>query len=212
MKPTLRALVLSLLCPLFAAPLAACDPELDASASPPRSRLASRRALARAHAEGDVSERLAAGQQVLIEPGSWVDGAGEVHFVLLNGEAAPPTLAALAADPALGARGFRKVLVGGTDAAGPVVLDDVEVGVYTACGAAGPPRDPAAEALLADAVARYEAGTGGELSADRLVAAARAAQAAHGPMPPRIDAGALPLRCRTVEVTAAPASRVVALD
>lgn len=216
MHSLLRTSSLLLACAALAPSLVACDAEpvaptsLEQRLSQRREQRREHRELARAHANGGVHERLAAEQRLLVDPGLPADTA-QVRFVLLPGELAgqPATLAELAAAAHDAPR--RERLQAGEDGARPAIFDDVPEGTYTACVVVGPPRDDATAALLARAAAIYEADSGGELSPERLIAAADRAQVETGLAPQTIAWDDLPLRCRWIEVTADPHSRVVAL-
>ncbi|MFZ6179948.1 hypothetical protein [Nannocystis pusilla] len=205
---------------LSTALLAACDEEPAESPDEPKSsrsdermreragKLAAVRELARADA-ASVADQLAAERWLRVDGGVPAD-ANQSRHVLLAGELteAPATYAALKQD--LGDRVVREVLLGGEDAARPVVFRDVAEGIYTACVSATGPAGPEERALLERAVAIYEADGPQPLNGEKLQAAVAAAQAETGHKPKRPDWGPLSLRCRRVEVDARPESRIAA--
>ena len=207
---------------LSTALLAACDEEPAESPDEPpsgriqermrqrASKLATTRELARADA-ASVADRLAAERWLRID-GAVPSDADQSRHVLLAGELAeaPATYAALKQD--FGHRMEQEILLGGEDAARPVVFRDVAEGIYTACVSATGPASAEERALVERATAILEADGPQPLNAEKLQAAAAAAQAETGYKPKRTDWDPLALRCRRVEVDARPQSRVAAFE
>lgn len=214
MQPLPR-LALALLSTMLLACDAADDPgtaEHDARAER-AARFTNHRALAEAHLEVGVDERLAADGQVLVDPMATALGE-QTRYVLLRGSlaAVPADIEALLADPAIGGQLLYSTMHGGEDSAHPAIFDDIVAGLYTVCMATSAPAGPGQAEFLARAAAAYEADSGGDLTAEKLRAAAAQAQQETGYEPQRIDWRARPLRCRSFAVTTAASSRVVELE
>ncbi len=195
---------------LLPALLLACDAQTGPAPGERRSKLAEHRELTRAHLDLAIEERLAAEQQILVDP-KLDEHGDQTRHVLLSGALAeaPTDIEALLADPALRARLLASTLHGGQDSAGPAIFDEVAAGHYTACMAASAPAGPEQAAFLARAEAAYG---GGELTTERLQAAIAQATAETDYHPKRVDWRSRPLRCKSFEVTEEPASRIVELD
>lgn len=203
---------------LFVTLTTACDVELGSDAEPsaeagPRSKLAEHRALTRAPVDDALHERLAAQRQLLVDS----EGIGEVdqiYFALFSGALAEPParLDALRSDPALRGQLLHATMHGGVDSRRAAVFDDVAAGSYTVCVSAGPAPDPEQAEVTARAVAAYEAGGGGPLTATKLQDAVAQARAETGYERRRIDWRTRPVHCRPVEVTGESASRVAIID
>lgn len=215
-RPLFTAILLS------TALLAACDEEPAESPGEPvsgritermrqrASQLATVRELARADA-ASAADRLAAERWLRVD-GAVPPDANESRHVLLAGELAeaPATYEALKQD--FSDRVEQEILLGGVDAARPVVFRDVAEGIYTACVSVTGPASAEERALLERAAAILEADGPQPLNAEKLQAAVAAAQAETGYKPKRTDWDPLPLRCRRVEVDARPESRVAAFE
>jgi hypothetical protein len=190
--------------------LLACDAETGPDPAERRSKLAEHRELTRAHLDTAIEERLAAGQQLLVDP-KLTEHGDQTRHVLLSGALpeAPTDIEALLADPALRARLLASTLHGGQDSAGPAIFDEVPAGHYTACMAASAPAGPEQAAFLARATALYG---DGELDGEKLNAVIAQVKAETDYDPKRVDWRSRPLRCKSFEVTEDAASRIVELD
>jgi hypothetical protein len=85
------------------------------------------------------------------------------------------------------------------------------VDTYTVCAAFGR-MSGSWEAMEAKFEAAHAAVGGGDLSAEKLTAAAAVLKADPSFVDPKIDWSAAPVRCRVLEVTADPASRRVTIE
>lgn len=216
----LRSVLLPLTALLAAGTLVACDPEAAGSAEPGLaeagraagpSRLDTDREIAAAHADGELGDRLVVDQQLLVD--AQVPANSEpTGYVLLRGALArpPSSIVAVVLDPKLAGRVLRRSTLGGEDSERPVIFHDISPDEYTACAEVGGASDSRRDALAARAEVAYEAAGGGPLTAEKLRAAIAVAEAELGEAP-QGRTTAEPLRCRTVEVTDAPETRVVAL-
>ncbi|MCY0989083.1 hypothetical protein OV203_18245 [Nannocystis sp. ILAH1] len=207
---------------LSTALLAACDDEpAESPDEAARGRISERmkrragelgkvRELARADA-ASVADRLAAERWLRVD-GAVPADANQSRHVLLAGELdeVPATYAALKQD--FSDRVEQEILLGGEDAARPVVFRDVAEGIYTACVSVTGPASAEERALIERATAILEADGPQPLNAEKLQAAAAAAQAETGYKPKRTDWDPLSLRCRRIEVDARPESRVAAFE
>lgn len=185
----------------------ACDIELEDSP------LTQQRRTAQAYADGTLGDRLVKEEQLLVDARVPAD-ADSVRYALVTGtiEGTPEDLDALHRDPQGRPRHVRQVLLGGEDSARPATFDGVPAGTYTVCVSIGPPLDPKTEELLARAEAIYEEETGGPLSPEKLHAALARAKSETGHTPEPIAWSERPVRCRRVDVTARPASRIAVLE
>ncbi|WAS94985.1 hypothetical protein [Nannocystis punicea] len=226
-RPLLTSILLS------TALLTACDDDLTGSPAEPaelatvsaperteadrakllarRGRLAESRALGQAKVDRALLDQLAAEQMLRVDVAVPSD-AQQSRYVLFAGELpeAPTSLVALENEPGEGVR--KEILLGGEDAARPALFRNVAEGTYTVCVAVSPPASPEDRALMERAAAILEADGPGPLSAEKIQAAAAAAQAETGHKFTPIDWRARPVRCQRLEVDARPESRVVALD
>ncbi|MFY0536840.1 hypothetical protein [Nannocystis pusilla] len=143
------------------------------------------RELARGDA-ASVAERLAAERWLRVD-GAVPADANQSRHVLLAGELAeaPATYAALKQD--FSDRVKQEILLGGEDAARPVVFRDVAEGIYTVCVSVTGPASAEERALVERAMAIYEADGPQPLNGEKLQAAVDAAQAETGIKPKRTD-------------------------
>lgn len=187
------------------------DPaEMKARVKAVQDRLAESRAITDAHAAGALGDRLAPGELVLVD--ARVPAATrQVQYFLITGarDPLPATVPELRSG---GGASPHNLLQGGDDAARPALFRAIKPGTYTACAAVGPPRSAAEEDLEARTAAAYRAEHGESIDPAKLRAVADRVRAESGlAAPVAVAWDAVPLRCKTFEVTADVASRVVVL-
>lgn len=177
-----------------------------------RERLLESRELAGLYATGKLGDRLAVDHLLLVDARAPADTEQTQYFLFAGEVAAPADFAGLEGMKGSdGARG-RNHLHGGEDATRVGVYRSIEPGRYTVCVALSGPIDPERQKFLKEAEAAFEADGGGKLSAEKIEAAAKKATATTGYTPKKTDWSARPVRCKSFEVTADAASRVVVVE
>ncbi len=192
-------------------PAVAAKPGLDpAKLAERRERLDESRELAQAHAAGTLGDRLGVGNLLLVDARAPA-GTDQTRFFLFKGAVASPAdLATLEATRGSDGEQAREILQGGEDAGRVAIFRDIGPGKYTVCTIVSGVVGPEQLAYLKKTEEAYQAAGGGPLTPEKIEAAAAKAQAETGYVPQKIDWSALPVNCKIAEVTADPASRVVA--
>jgi len=139
--------------------------------------------------------------------------AAQTRFVLFVGDIGEPpvSLDAIENNAEFAPLIQSRIVLGGRDANRPANFRAVDADTYTVCAAFGR-LTGSREAQDAKIEAAYASVGGGDLSAEKLMAAAELLKADPTFVDAKIDWSAVPVRCRVVEVTADPASRRVTID
>lgn len=188
------------------------DPaDLKARVQEMQGRLVEARELAAAHAAGTLGDRLATGQLVLVDAKPPAD-TSKVQYFLLDGAITPPPTS-VSDLKSSAAAAPRETLLGGEDSTRPAIFRQItRPGPYTACAVVGPALSAAEKELQDQALTTYRAEHGDKLDPVKLKEILDRTKAeANYVAPPKTPWDDLPLRCKTFEVTADAASRVVVL-
>lgn len=187
------------------------DPaELKARVAATQARLAESRAIADAYAAGTLGDRLASGQLVLVDARAPRD-TRQVQYYLITGARTPPP--ATVADLDNGGASPHNLLLGGEDSTRPALFREItRPGTYTACAALGPVVTAAEKAEHERMEAELRAELGDKPDPARFKAALEKLQTrGESADDRRTRWQSVPLRCKTFEITADPASRIVVL-
>ena len=140
--------------------------------------------------------------------------ASQTRFVLFVGDIGePPTsLDAIETDAEFAPMIQSRIVLGGRDATRPASFRMVDADTYTVCAAFGR-LSGSREAHDAKIEAAYYASVGGgDLSVEKLTAAAAILKDDPSFVDPKVAWSTVPVHCRVVEVTADPASRRVTIE
>lgn len=139
--------------------------------------------------------------------------ASQVRLVLFVGDIGEPpaNLDAIEDNAEFAPMIQSRIVLGGRDATGLANFRAVAADTYTVCAAFGR-HTGSREAHDAKIEAAYASVGGGDLSVEKLTAAAAILKADPTFVDPKVAWSAVPVRCRVVEVTADPASRRVTIE